>query len=787
MVKHYLKIAFRNLWKYKVQNLISSIGLAVGFICFALSVLWIRYERSYDSFHEGADRLYLVEDKQISGISQFTPNTLASYLKETFPEIEDACNLNSNSIEIEVDYITREVYKANIDSSSMRMLQIKMISGSLDFLNPESSSVAITDELSKTLWGNADPLGKQIKISSKEYTVCAIVKSWPNHSNFYFQILEPINTSTDINIAITTAFINSTLIRLKKGINVSAFKEKIHDHKIENRVLGAIGGVIESNGRSVRISINNSVNEMLLTPLASLHYEHPIKKTEVEYKYIFLVALSGGLLILCSLFNYLTLFFSRFRIRIKELALRIVNGASGTSLFVLLSIEFVLTLIVSLILGLLLIQLSIGPFRQLSNVNMSISAVYGESLLYIGAIITLSLFAFFLMITVFRLQSLNVSITRIRNSVFRKTSVILQLIISIGFVFCTVVIVKQVYFSRNMDVGFDYKNTAEIKGSGIDEKLFENQLQQIPEIVETLSEGYPLFSIINPNTNVVEWEDMPQDNEPISVSYLSSSEAYTEFYNFRLIEGEFLTEHSPREHIMINEAAAKAFGWHQPVGKTLNEGPSPLTVKGVIKDFYISPTVPPNPIIFRYNLSEFRIGNSANILIKYHDGQWNECKKKIEQLAKQEYPNAKLTINNAEETYNDYMKSEVTLMKLLSFVSFVCIIISVFGLFSLVSLTCEERRKGIAIRKINGASIQNILTMFFREYFMLLVIGAVIAFPIGYFIMRRWLELYVKQTSIDAWVYLSILLVLTVVITLCVGWRVYKTSRENPAEVVKSE
>ena len=286
---------------------------------------------------------------------------------------------------------------------------------------------------------------------------------------------------------------------------------------------------------------------------------------------------------------------------------------------------------------------------------------------------------------------------------------------------------------------------------------------------------------------VILYEDMPQDNEPIMVSSLSSSEEYANFYNFRLVDGEFLNEHSLKEHIIINEAAVKAFGWHQPVGKTLKLYDATLTVKGVIKDLYVSPTVPPNPFIFRYNDQIYRIGSNTNILIKYHDGQWNECKKKIEQLVKQEYPNAKLIINNAEETYNDYMKSEVTLMKLLTFVSFVCIVISVFGLFSLISLTCEERRKSIAIRKINGASTQNILMMFFKEYFMLLVIGSVIAFPAGYFIMKRWIEQYVKQTPINAWVFLSILLVLTVIIILCVGWRVYKTSQENPAKVIKSE
>jgi ABC-type antimicrobial peptide transport system permease subunit len=124
---------------------------------------------------------------------------------------------------------------------------------------------------------------------------------------------------------------------------------------------------------------------------------------------------------------------------------------------------------------------------------------------------------------------------------------------------------------------------------------------------------------------------------------------------------------------------------------------------------------------------------------------------------------------------------------MLSLLSLVCVAISVFGVFSLISLSCEERRKEIAIRKINGATMRNILAMYFKTYFMLLIIGAAVAFPIGYYIMKQWLEQYIKQTSISAWIYLSILFVMTFVIVLCVGWRVYKASVENPAEVIKKE
>jgi ABC-type antimicrobial peptide transport system permease subunit len=170
------------------------------------------------------------------------------------------------------------------------------------------------------------------------------------------------------------------------------------------------------------------------------------------------------------------------------------------------------------------------------------------------------------------------------------------------------------------------------------------------------------------------------------------------------------------------------------------------------------------------------------ILFKYQEGKWDACKSKIKPLL----ANAQ-RLGNAEEAYNDFLQSENALLKLLGLVSLVCVAISIFGFFSLISLSCDERRKEIAIRKINGATMRDILAMFFKTYFSLLIIGAVIAFPIGYYIMKQWLEQYIKQTSIDVWIYLSIIFVMAFVIILCVGWRVYKASVENPAEVLKTE
>ncbi|MDR0815327.1 MAG: FtsX-like permease family protein, partial [Bacteroidales bacterium] len=243
----------------------------------------------------------------------------------------------------------------------------------------------------------------------------------------------------------------------------------------------------------------------------------------------------------------------------------------------------------------------------------------------------------------------------------------------------------------------------------------------------------------------------------------------------------------------LNEAAVKVFGWsrEEAVGKHVSTGskeePWEMTVLGVFKDIAVnSPVIPVKPTIFAGKFKNMS-GSDDNILLRYHSGTWDVCKKHIETLVKKEYPNAYLQLPNAEEEYDSYIKSETMLSKLLSIISLVCILISVFGLFSLVTLACEQRQKEMAIRKINGATVKEILKLFFGEYLLLLLIGAVIAFPVSYFVMKKWIEQYILQTTISAWIYFAIFIALGGIIVLCIGWRVYKASVENPVESLKRE
>lgn len=243
---------------------------------------------------------------------------------------------------------------------------------------------------------------------------------------------------------------------------------------------------------------------------------------------------------------------------------------------------------------------------------------------------------------------------------------------------------------------------------------------------------------------------------------------------------------------IINETCARRLGLDDPIGKKINIHQG-VTIVGIVKDFHITaPTIPAAPTLF---CNKGGLGGSdsdanyGDILIKYRAGTWEDLKKRVDDVyAKISTGNNEYhSLLNIEEEYSKFLKSETLLLKLLGFASLICVLIAAFGIFSFITLSCEQRRKEIAIRKVNGASAKEILAMFVKEYFILLVAASVIAFPIGYALMKKWLESYIEQTAISAWIYLAIFSGIGLLILLCIGWRVWQAARQNPAEVIKSE
>lgn len=787
MIKHYLKIAIRNLVKYKVQSAVSILGLAVGFVCFSLSLYWIHYEMTYDHFRQDADRIYMVRtnDEYTEGkISTRVPYSLAAYLAQHFPDIAVAAPFHLISERISVNDKYQDAVFSSADSAWMNLMDIRIIKGNRNFMLPkDNAEIAITEEAAKKWFRTEDPIGKEVKMLRRTKKICAIVQAENRHTNFPFDFIG------NPELGKTWWYITwSILIKVKPDTDIEELESKINAN-------------LPAELKQVTLTRKTGIERIILTPLSKLHYAKDFrddKEAGITFQYIIYFSIAGILIITCALINYLTLFINRMRVRQREMALRMIHGANIRSLVSLLTVEFLLLLACAVTTGFLLIEICFPSFIELTGIDTAKSSLYGEAFLFIGLISLIILTAIIGLLYILYHRSLHLSLRyntgRSTGTQLRRGSIVLQLFVCLSFIGCTVLINQQLDYLRHRDLGLKIKNRGSFSVMGdMDYTPLIRKIKELPMITEVMQpDYYPIVSQLTAIGQFDNWEglDIPIDT-PVPVKLFLGKEDFFRFYDITLLAGEWLDDLSTYEDIIINESLARRMGWspQEAIGKHIIQSYITYTIVGVVKDcHYGAPTLPIPHTGFLVGEQMGLMQRSAGILFKYKEGTWNECRKALEHLYQTECsPENILRLNSEEEVYNNYLRSEEMLTRLLSFASLVCILTAMFGIYSLVTLTCEQRRKEIAIRKVNGATVWSILFLFFREYLIMLCIAALFAFPITYVIIKQWILNYVRQVSISPLPFILILIGLALTVIAGISWRVWKAANENPAEVIKNE
>ncbi len=787
MIKHCLKIAIRNLVKYKVQSAVSILGLAVGFVCFSLSLYWIHYEMTYDHFRQDADRIYMVRtnDEYTEGkISTRVPYSLAAYLAQHFPDIAVAAPFHLISERISVNDKYQDAVFSSADSAWMNLMDIRIIKGNRNFMLPkDNAEIAITEEAAKKWFRTEDPIGKEVKMLRRTKKICAIVQAENRHTNFPFDFIG------NPELGKTWWYITwSILIKVKPDTDIEELESKINAN-------------LPAELKQVTLTRKTGIERIILTPLSKLHYAKDFrddKEAGITFQYIIYFSIAGILIITCALINYLTLFINRMRVRQREMALRMIHGANIRSLVSLLTVEFLLLLACAVTTGFLLIEICFPSFIELTGIDTAKSSLYGEAFLFIGLISLIILTAIIGLLYILYHRSLHLSLRyntgRSTGTQLRRGSIVLQLFVCLSFIGCTVLINQQLDYLRHRDLGLKIKNRGSFSVMGdMDYTPLIRKIKELPMITEVMQpDYYPIVSQLTAIGQFDNWEglDIPIDT-PVPVKLFLGKEDFFRFYDITLLAGEWLDDLSTYEDIIINESLARRMGWspQEAIGKHIIQSYITYTIVGVVKDcHYGAPTLPIPHTGFLVGEQMGLMQRSAGILFKYKEGTWNECRKALEHLYQTECsPENILRLNSEEEVYNNYLRSEEMLTQLLSFASLVCILTAMFGIYSLVTLTCEQRRKEIAIRKVNGATVWSILFLFFREYLIMLCIAALFAFPITYVIIKQWILNYVRQVSISPLPFILILIGLALTVIAGISWRVWKAANENPAEVIKNE
>ncbi|MDR0976426.1 MAG: ABC transporter permease, partial [Prevotellaceae bacterium] len=607
MIAHYLTLALRNLWKYRTQSIISVAGLAVGFVCFALANLWIHYEMTFDADRAGIDRTYLLYNKPMEGMSY---GTIASYkmgevLRSDYPEVEAVCatNVYTPTTVSTTEGVTIKTTSIDADSAFIAMYgSVRLLAGSWDFLH-QPDKAALTEETAIALFGTTDVLGKTVKVEREEQTVCAVLNNQPRHSNFYFGYWKPMAS----RYRDYWGYMNYTItVRLRPGTDVDAFTAKIRDYQPP----------AEEWGRK-------PFEGFSLMPLTEYHYSELNRRVVVHFRYLVLFSVVGTLIILCALLNYLSLFVVRMRNRVREGELRRVCGSSRGGLFVLFVTEYLWVLLIAGLIGMAIVEWVLPEFRRLSGVS---GGIYAESLLYFAGLLLLSFL--FLLPFVWRRQR---PATGPRKHLSGKVSIVLQLVISMGFIFCVGVLMKQLHYLKTTDIGWERRNTGVIFVQLMPPDVMEAlkvYVGSTPYIRESVTDSPSLFPVFTyATTRVMNWDGKEGDADNTLIDDVTAwpgSPAMLRFYNMTMVAGNWVEDNDPTK-LVVNETLLKKMGMTDPVGKRIQLGDEWHTIAGVVKDFHTeAPTVPAAPaaIYFQPVGNVERFPDRYHYLIKFEPGSY---------------------------------------------------------------------------------------------------------------------------------------------------------------------
>ena len=792
MIQHNLTLAWRQLVKYRLQSAVSIISLAIGFACFALASMWIKYETTYDAFHKDADEIHVIlKDGDIMQSTDMEPRTLREV-----PQLEQlshvylvhADTLNGMSLH-------SKGFMMN-DTNFVALFGLDIVEGHDSFVHNENE-VAISDRFAHEIFGDESPIGKELAIMNtlmvisgdevrkESYIlsrrVSAVFRDWGEHTNFRgidFFLRKPINPNGNLN-----PLGCCMMARISPKVDMEALNARLDTMRIYRNIPG-LEGV-----SAITLDDLFTNQRMKAVPITKVRHETNLhkKSAAIKINHVYLFAISGGLLILCGLLNYLTMFINRLFIRKREIALRTVFGASGGKLMVQFLTEYALLLLIALFFGNYAVKVSLDWFLEMSGLPEDWSYFHRESLVYMLMVFVVSILISVPAIWYFRRQSLQSSITGVgglmKYNIFRRISTGVQIGISFLCIFCTVVLMKQLNTLRHGDIGFERENRIVYQHYNWEElEGIASFLIQCPEVDTAFISPIPIYPTTREGTMTLRPHHFPELTSPLKLSVQWISKAIVDFYGLTLSQGRWL--HDGENHaIMVNESFVRRMGWKNPLEHSIHED----KIVGVVKDFQnVSPTIKAECCVIR-SLDNIDIRNYAikNLLLRYKPGCKQALMEKIEDFFNERGSDFHLdSWEDLTERYNNMLQSEDNLQTLLTITTSVCIIIALFGVWSMIMLTCEQRRKEIAIRKVHGATVKDILDMFFLEYMTLQTMAALVAFPIGYACMKPWLEQYVVQTEISWWIYAGIFLGVALLVALCIGWRVWKTATARPADEI---
>ena len=803
MWKNYFKIALRNLRKQRAFSIVNIMGLSLGMAASLVILNYLNFEKSYDTFHVNAERIYRVpmEITEKGGATQtfaFTYPPVATSMMKDFPEVENAVRWRGQGGPLQIG---EQVYLEPgllffVDRSVFEVFSFPFAKGNASSTLKELNDVVLTETIAQKYFGGGEAIGRTIRYRDEDFVVKAVLKDLPENSHIRFGILLNFDKYIQLVEAGGGRIRDNwgwsdyyTYVLLKPGADVNTLRAKMPS--------------FAERYKGEDMKATSYTMQFLLQPLRDIHlkshYDYELQGNG-NFKYLGFLAIAGFLILVIAWINYINLATARALDRSKEIGIRKVVGAIRQQLIRQFLVEALLVNLVAIVLGLLIFQLSLPYFSALVGKKIPGLSIQNWTFwaALAGIFITGSLLAGFypaFVMSGFRpiqtLKSAALTETgKIGNNLLRKILVVGQFSAAIILVAVILGLYQQMQYMRNLDLGVNIEQTLVVQETMPRDSLgllkVKSYLQELERYLNTsASTDIPGKEVGNSTTF---WLKNTRNEKRCRT--LGVDENFLDNYGLKIIAGRQFRENfasdAAQQNIILNETAARIIGFETPeaaIGQKVTYSDGDLTVVGVMKDYHQeSLRNDYDPIVF-YAASNFWQFYS----LKVNTSNMQETLAKVESTWKSYFPGNPFQYVFLDEFYDQQYKVDRQFNAILWCFTLLAIVVACLGLLGLSAFILSKRAKEISIRKVLGANVEQIVSLVTSEYFRLILIAGVVALPLAYVLMQQWLKSYVFRIEVGWWFFILPILGVVLIAGLTVGWQSLRAATANPVNSMRNE
>ncbi len=814
MLKNYLKVAFRNLLRFKTYSFINITGLAIGIACCLLILLYIKNELSYDRFNKKADQIYRINTDLKFGNTELAipvvPDLMGPLLKQDFPQVKEYTriyNWAGKKLVKKGNNFNTETGIAYVDSTFFKVFTFKTIAGNTDKILNEPNTVVITESIAKKYFNTVDAVGKFIETTDNGrtlYKVTAVIKDMPFNSHLRFDFLFPMqNLDYDWGNLISSNF--HTYLLLKKGVNYKDFEKNFelfnnkYVYPYAQKYMHITKEEFDRAGNRLKYS---------LIPLTDIHlFSKRIQEISptgtIQYVYIFSAVAFFILLIACI--NFMNLTTARSANRAREVGIRKVLGTEKKNLIYQFLTESTLTALISVILAVAIVYNVLPFFNNLSGKELSTNDLYSSSILiflvslpFIVGFIAGSYPAFFLS----RFNPIQIIKGKLstgsKSGGLRSVLVVFQFATSIILITGTIIIYNQLNYIQNTNLGYQKDqvliiNDAYNLGRNVD--AYKNEMLNVPGVISGTTSGFlPIPSLRNFNAFYKEASQAAESG--LTMQSWKIDYDYLKTLGIKIVQGRNFSHEfgSDSSSIILNEAAVKQLGYNlsanakeNPINNSVytweNGGKIvKYNIIGVVKDFHFESfhqDIGPLGLLLKRStgLISFKVtASKIPMILKEAEVKWKRMSSGMP-----------FSYKFMDDSFNEVYKADRRVGFIALSFSALAIIVACLGLFGLATFLAEQKTKEIGVRKVLGASVPSIFLMLSKEFIKWIIIANIIAWPFAYYFMNKWLQEFAYRININWWIFTFAGCIVLIIALLTVSIQAIKAATANPVKSLRYE